>query len=187
MEIITKRLILKPSDPLCPDSACDYLTSADNARFMIHLPASSREEVLQLLTNAKHEWAKAEPSFYEFVILLGGIHVGGISIFFTDSDRYEAELGWIVSRRYWHMGIAYEAASGLIAYAQREWGIRQFIAQCDSENIPSRRLMEKLGMQFVSCLGGRKNRSSKEERLECTYALTLNPEFSCSKNRPSIP
>ena len=81
MEIITKRLILKPSDPLYPDSACDYLTSADNARFMMHLPASSREEVLQLLTNAKHEWAKAEPSFYEFVILLGGIHVGGISIF----------------------------------------------------------------------------------------------------------
>jgi len=54
-------------------------------------------------------------------------------------------------------------------------GLRQIFAACDSENIASRRAIEKLGMQFVD-EGTRKNRSMGDEiRRELVYEL-LRPQ-----------
>ncbi len=57
----------------------------------------------------------------------------------------------------------------------------RFIAHCDSENIGSYKVMEKLGMSFVSCSEGRKNKASDEERCPMTFIIIkqqiLNPTF----------
>lgn len=89
----------------------------------------------------------------------------------TNEERTEGELGWILNKRYWGHGYTFEAAQALIDYASQNLGIKKFIAYCDSENIPSYSLMEKLGMSRVLCRSGRKNRSSYEERMEYKYAL----------------
>ena len=68
-------------------------------------------------------------------------------------------------------GKALEAARALMDYAHSAWGFKRFIAQCDSANESSYRLMERLGMRRISCTGGRKNRSSDEERQELTYEI----------------
>ena len=50
-------------------------------------------------------------------------------------------------------------------------GIKHFIAHCDTENAPSRRVMEKLGMTLKDEYGGRKNKLSEEERREYLFRL----------------
>lgn len=72
---------------------------------------------------------------------------------------------------FYEFAILTEGAQALIDYASQNLGIKKFIAYCDSENIPSYSLMEKLGMSRVMCRSGRKNRSSSEERMEYKYAL----------------
>ena len=132
----------------------------------------SIEETQEFLKKAEAEWQKEFPEFYEFAILTEGAHIGSVCLYLNE-DRTEGELGWILNKRYWGHGYTFEAAQALIDYASQNLGIKKFIAYCDSENIPSYSLMEKLGMSRVLCRSGRKNRSSSEERMEYKYALTI--------------
>ncbi len=57
-------------------------------------------------------------------------------------------------------------------YAKEELGVHHFTASCDSENLPSYRLMEKLGMVKTDYKGTRRNKlSPQEERAELKYEL----------------
>ncbi|MBQ8092709.1 MAG: GNAT family N-acetyltransferase [Clostridia bacterium] len=171
MEITTERLVVKPAGPEYLESTFAYASDPVVTHFMMHLPVASVEEQRERLERAAEEWKAANPHALEFVILMNGWHIGGLTLYIISEDRHEAELAWILGRDYWHKGIAYEAVTALIDYARREWHIHRFIAQCDAENTASEQLMKRLGMHFVSCLGGRKNRSSNEERQELTYEI----------------
>lgn len=45
-------------------------------------------------------------------------------------------------------GFAYEAATTLINWASEHYPLKKVIAHCDDRNIPSYKLMEKLGMHL---------------------------------------
>jgi RimJ/RimL family protein N-acetyltransferase len=63
--------------------------------------------------------------------------VGGLS---------EVEIGWAVARDMWGRGLATELGSYALDKA-REAGFDRAVAFTRTDNIPSRRVMEKLGMQ----------------------------------------
>lgn len=172
MEIHTKRLVLCPLGPEFVNSAFEYSGSLENTKFMLDLPEESIEETAEFLQKAQAEWAKEAPDFYEFAILTEGIHIGSVCLYLRN-NRTEGELGWILNKKYWGHGYTFEAASELIQYAVQNLGIKDFTAYCDTENVASYSVMEKLGMHRVDCRGGRKNRSSSEERMEYKYELII--------------
>lgn len=173
MEIRTRRLALRPVGPEDLEGTHAYASDPEATRMMMFLPVDSPEETEKFLRDAAAEWRKPAPSYYEFAILQDGAQVGGISLFRLEGQDDGAELGWIVRRDRWRQGIAEEATRGLMDHARRAWGIHRFIAQCDGENTASWRLMEKLGMRRINVAGGRKNRSSDEERTELTYEVVF--------------
>lgn len=169
--INTKRLILEPSGTKYLKTVHEYASDMENTKYMEHLPNETMEETMNFLKDVDMEWASGSPAFYEFAIIYENQHVGAVSIYINDD--LSGELGWIVNKKYWKQGIAYEAAKTLLDYAIRELGIRHFIAHCDAENVASYKTMEKLGMQRTSAHGGRKNRASDEERTEYQYELYI--------------
>ena len=171
MEIITERLRLEPLSLEYLHSTHRYASDLENTRFMFYLPKETLEETEAFIRAAMEEWEKARPAYYEFVILTGNTHIGGVTMYMLDDGS--AELAWILDKRYWGHDYAGEAARALLEWGRDTLGIRRFIAQCDSENDASWRLMERLGMRRISLLGGRKNRSSDEERMELTYEITV--------------
>lgn len=128
------------------------------------------EEVEEFLSNVEKEWEKEQPSYYEFAVILDNVHIGAVSMYFDDSFD-TGELGWIIDKNYWGKGYAFEASSAMVKKCLKDMNIRKFIAHCDSENISSRRVMEKLGMYLVEQYGGRRNRASDEMREECRYEM----------------
>ncbi len=172
VEILTPRLTLRPVDMSFLASTHAYASDPENTKYMMYLPYASLEETAAAIRFSEAEWKKAEPEQCDFAVLLNGTHIGGVTLYFLD-NRAEAELGWVLNRAYWGRGYAGEAAGALIDFARDAWGIRRVIACCDSENVASRRVMEKLGMRRVRCAGGRKNRSSDEERMEFLYEKLL--------------
>lgn len=171
MIIQTQRLTLRPVDMSHVESTFAYAGDIENTKYMMYLPFDSLEETAESIREAMAEWEKPEPARWEFAIIREGEHIGGITLYFL-KDRTQAELGWVVSRGHWRKGYATEAAAELIRRAGTEWGIKRVIACCDSENIGSKCVMEKLGMKYC-CTGTRKNRSSDEERVEITYEIML--------------
>lgn len=172
MNIQTKRLLLVPLGPQYLVSTHKYASDLDNTKYMVHLPNTDIHETEKFLARVQVEWEKRNPAFYEFAILLNNEHIGAVSIY-IDYDNMEGELGWILSKQYWGNGYAVEAAREIINVSVRELNIRKFIAHCDSENISSYRVMEKLGMKLCSKTHGRRNKNSNEDREELMYSLEI--------------
>ena len=135
---------------------------------MLFLPNDSIQDTIDYLKGAELEWAKEQPAFYEFAIVYEGIHIGAVSLY-PNEDRTSAEFGWIINKKYWNQGFAYEAAYALLEYSVKTLGIRHVIAHCDTENTASWHVMEKLGMTRANESGERKNKQSDKMSREYMY------------------
>lgn len=149
-----------------------YASDPDNTRYMMRLPNETPEETKVFLEIIDKEWQKQSPSFYEFAVLLGEVHIGAASAYLSD-DRTSAELGWIIDKKYWGQGYGYEAAKKVVDFCRNELNVQKVIAHCDTENTGSYRIMEKLGMQRVCINEGRKNRAAEKLSQEYQYEMSL--------------
>lgn len=173
IEIATRRLQLKPLSIAYLQTVKEYALDIDNAKYMCHLPNSTEEETADFLSGVDAEWQKDNPGFFEFAILYGGRHIGAVSIYIEGG---RGELGWIINKKYWRQGFAYEAADAMIKYFADNMGMTHFIAHCDTENIASYKVMEKLGMERTGEWGGRRNRAASQDSFEYQYELILPGE-----------
>lgn len=170
IEIKTERLTLKPLGSEYLDTVNVYAMDYENSKYMCRLPNESVEETVAFLAGVDAEWAKEEPAFYEFAILYHNEHIGVVGIYFENGI---GELGWIVNKNYWRNGFAYEAAKALVSYCTEHMGTTHFIACCDTENVASYKVMEKLGMTRTGKYGGRRNRAAAEDSFEYRYKMSV--------------
>lgn len=171
-ELRTQRLLMRPLDVCDLETTHAYAGDKESTKYMIALPNETLEETRELLEQASAEWRKNEPQFYEFAVVLNGLHIGGVSIT-LDETRREGELGWILHKDYWKKGYATEAARAVKDFAINDLHVSRLIAHCDSRNTASRRVMERLGMTLLSGDGIRYNRSSPEAAKELLYGLDI--------------
>ncbi|MBQ8994201.1 MAG: GNAT family N-acetyltransferase [Oscillospiraceae bacterium] len=170
MELRTERLTLVPLGSDHFETTHRYASDAEANRYMLHLPNRTEKETKDFLLYCEQCWIEEHPTDYEFAVLLDGEQIGGANLCLEDGEK-TAELGWILDRRYWGKGYATETAKELMRFGREELGIRTFIAHCDAENVKSEAVMKRVGMNFVSQYGGRKNHLSDEEREEKEYRL----------------
>lgn len=169
-EIKTERLILKPLGMQYLDTVNEYATDEENTRYMLYLPNETIEETADFLMKVDREWQKDKPDYLQFAVICNDIHIGAV-----DVDIYSdfCELGWIINKKYQKNGFACEAVKALIAYVKENLNIGHFVAHCDSRNIPSYRLMEKIGMKKTAESHDRRNRNSSENSIEYQYELFI--------------
>lgn len=169
-EIRTERLVLRPLGVKYLQTTHIYASDYENTKYMYYLPNDRLEDTLAFLQKAEQEWEKEDPTFFEFAICINDKHIGAVSLY-LDDGRCSGELGWIIYKPYWNQGIATEATKAVVNFAVQELGVNRFTAHCDSENIGSYKVMEKIGMKRTDVYGGRKNKSSNEERIEFKYEM----------------
>lgn len=172
MQIKTERLILEPLGTKHIGSTHAYASDPELTRLMVFLPVNDLAETERYLRKCEAEMKKERPQFYEMAVLLDGAHIGSVSAYLEENGT-AWELGWIMARGTHGHGFAGEAAGALMEYCRRTSGIRRFIAHCDSENLASQRVMQKLGFRFAEEHSGRKNRGSDEVRSEMLFERTL--------------
>ena len=66
----------------------------------------------------------------------------------VDVTTTEAELGFWIGVPYWNRGYATAAARKTVRFAFEEVGLERVFARPLARNVPSRRVLEKLGFQF---------------------------------------
>lgn len=168
IEITTQRLTLKPLGTEHFQTAKGYSLDYENTKYMCHLPHETSEETMDFLTRVEAEWKKEKPQYYEFAILYESKHIGAVSIYFENSA---GELGWILNKKYWGNGFAYEAAKAVVEYFAANMGTAHFVAHCDAENIASYKIMERLGMTKTGEQGKRRNRAASRDSFEYQYEM----------------
>lgn len=150
----------------------DYASDVETTQYMCLAYKETIEETEKFLRCVTSEWAKSEPTFYEFAVTLNGLQIGAVSVYYLDEKREVGELGWILNKKYQKKGYALEAANAIKDFSLNTLHLKKIIAQCDYRNTPSKRLMEKLGLKLESDNGTRFYPRRNETARESTYYLT---------------
>ena len=103
--------------------------------------------------------AEQEPCInYRYAVVLKetGETIGSCELAFTDKDP--AELAWELHRNYWRKGYGTEVGRTLLKLGFEILGLRRIIADCNTLNVGSYAIMEKIGMRreahYVQCYRG---------------------------------
>lgn len=60
--------------------------------------------------------------------------------------RLEVEIAYLLDKSFWHLGLATEAANGIMKYAFEELHLSRLICLMDPDNIASQRVAQRVGM-----------------------------------------
>ncbi|MDA1635161.1 GNAT family protein [Bacillus cereus] len=90
------------------------------------------------------------------VILIDEDTLIGHIVFHKYFGEHTYEIGWVFNPKYFNKGYASEAAQAILKYGFKEMKLHRIIATCQPQNIPSYRLMERIGMRregyFRKCI-----------------------------------
>jgi [ribosomal protein S5]-alanine N-acetyltransferase len=73
--------------------------------------------------------------------------IGAIRLEERDAMHRAADFGYTVTRAYWNRGMATEAGRAVLETAFRVLRLHRVWATCDTRNVASRRVLEKLGLR----------------------------------------
>lgn len=175
MEIVFEGIVLRPwelSD--APELAliADNKKIADNLRDGFPSPYSLRDaqDWLNLIKPENHP-----PRL--FAITIDKKVVGNFGIVTkTNIYRKNVEIGFFVSEKFWGKGIATKAIRAAVSYAFETFDIVRIYAEVFSDNIASRKALEKAGLKIEATILQNiiKNGIIKDS---CIYSI-LREEFN---------
>jgi [ribosomal protein S5]-alanine N-acetyltransferase len=145
--LTTERLYLRP---LTHDDFADLFAIWSDAETMRYYPKTLDEPGMRawidqnLARYAEHGhslWAVMRQADQQFL--------GDCGLIIQDVDGVaELEVGYQFNKHYWGHGYATEAARGCMDYAREQLHSRRIISMIRPENLPSRRVAERNGLQI---------------------------------------
>jgi len=147
--LLTERLVIRPATPADIESTWQIRRLPSVSMWMTS-DADDREEFARL-------YVEPDRLASTLVLVCDGVIVGDMMVAVGDAwaqtevaDQargVQAELGWTIDPAYAGRGLATEAASAVLRACFVDLGLRRVYAQCFADNVPSWRIMEKLGMR----------------------------------------
>ena len=142
----TERLILRPLVESDVDEIFAMRSDEDIMRF-IREPRG-RDESFDWIKLVSGRWHNDKLGFCAVIEKEANKFLGWCGIWRL-KETGEMEIGYAIDKAYWGKGFATEAAEKFMQYAFGELNAEKLVAVARPENMASRRVMEKLGMQFV--------------------------------------
>ena len=176
MEIKTTRLLLREFEESDWRAIMEYHSLQEYLRYY---PWTERnEEDSRSFIQQFIDWQGEEPRLkYQLAatLLANRTFIGSIGVRVTNREAGEAELGIELNPYYWHKGYAFEAAQVMLRLAFRDLDLHRIWAQCVTDNIAVRRLLEKLGMHKEGVM--RHNQRFKSRWWDTIYYGILKEEW----------
>ncbi len=145
-EIGGPRVFLRPLREEDAPALYRVRDDAEVLRYLCHTSfteAAARERIARQLD--------AEPGtpgqWYSFGIELAetGEMIGDCSFHCPTGDPTQAEIGYLIGRKWWRQGYATEAVSGLVSWLIQIERKHRIFAVIDARNTGSRRVLERVG------------------------------------------
>lgn len=140
MKLQTLRCIIRN---LTPYDVNDLYETLSDEKVMVYIePAFDMEQVRDFIEDAG---LREPPLVYALEWRESGKVIGHVIFHPYEEDSYE--IGWIINRGYWNMGIADEVTKKLIAYA-KSLNINSCIIECDAGQEASKHIALKNGFVY---------------------------------------
>jgi len=157
MKLSSERLLLRGYSESDWERIHVYGSDAEFSQYELWGP-NSEADTKKFVDDMMKQQIEKDRYKFDFAVCeqATGLLIGGCGIRRESQKSSVANLGWAITPLAQGKGYATEAAARLIEFGFSELKLRVIYATCDSRNIASYRVMEKLGMKRVGFLEGDK-------------------------------
>ena len=147
-EIETERLRLRAFTPDDLDSLCLVFGDTDVMRYLSQGKPRSREDTETGLLRTIEGFKKRGFGMWAVATKDCETVIGYCGLMFLE-DTPELELAYGLAKSHWGKRFATEAAQASLRYGFEELKLDRIVAVVHPQNIPSQRVLEKLGMTYT--------------------------------------
>ena len=151
--IETERLLLRE---LLPTDDVGMFELDSNPQVHIYLgnnPVTSIEQVREAIASIRQQYLENGIGRWAVVLKETGEFIGWSGLKLEKNvNGYETfyDLGYRFIQKHWGKGYAYETAKAFVDFGFNDMKLEKINAYADFDNLASRRVLEKAGMQFIN-------------------------------------
>ena len=147
--IETDRLILRPFLVDDIQSLAQYRSDPEVAKYQGWDLPYAEEQAAELVSEMMALTPGDPGQWYQIAIQLKktGQLIGDCAFRRLSKDHAQAEIGFTIARPHQGQGYATEALIALLSYVFDELEVHRVYANCDPDNLPSIRLLQKMGLR----------------------------------------
>ena len=154
-EISTTRLFLRPLKQSDDSALFANVTSDPEVMQYWDWPVHGSTKLTTAFVAAQLEEVQEGTACYWAICLeRSGDLIGTCDLSDIDEHYRRAEVGFMLSRKYWGGGYAFEAMQAVMAFAKSRLKIERFSARTHAGNDRSASLLKRLGFEFEGTLKG---------------------------------
>ncbi|MBQ8371957.1 MAG: GNAT family N-acetyltransferase [Clostridia bacterium] len=143
--IHTERLELREITTSDLADVNEYATDPEVSRYLLWSPHRDTTHTKLYLNNIRAKYKRAE--FYDWGVVYGGKMIGTCGFTAFDISNNSAEIGYVLNRRFWGMGIGYEAARAVMKFGFDRLGLERIEVRFMTDNLASEALAKRCGMK----------------------------------------
>jgi RimJ/RimL family protein N-acetyltransferase len=138
--LVTERLLLRPYEPGDLDALHDMQSRPEVAHYLYWEPRTRSESQSSLVRKVGWTCISGQGDTLNPVI-------GDVLVTYTSAPHQQAEVGYLFHPDVHGQGLATEATAAMVDLAFDQLGVHRVFARLDARNLPSARLLERLGLQ----------------------------------------
>ncbi len=151
-ELGTPRLLLRKLKPEDAQDMFEYASDPEVAKDVSWLPHTSIQDSRAYLNFVIQKYAKNEVSDWGMVLKETGKLIGTCGFVWWKPEHSKAEIGYVISRKYWGRGLMTEAVAAIIDFAFNKMKLHRLEARCITTNFGSEKVMLKNGLKLEGVL-----------------------------------
>lgn len=149
-QIEMERLVLRvPTIEDAPATFAGWTRDREVTRYLTWRPHQRIEQAEQFIQSCLAAWER-EARFPYIITLKGSGEV--IGMIDPRIEGSKVGIGYVAARAHWGKGFVTEATRAIIEWVFQQPSIYRVYATTDVENMPSQRVLEKVGMQCEGIL-----------------------------------
>jgi RimJ/RimL family protein N-acetyltransferase len=143
--LTTERLILRAHEAGDAAALFALFTDPGTMRYWGAPPWTDRAQATAMIERAGALFAAREAIRFALAPRAGGAMIGTCTLFAVDAQNRRAEMGYVLARDSWGRGFMHEALTALLDWGFGPLGLHRVEADVDPRNIPSVKVLERMG------------------------------------------
>ncbi len=148
----TKRLELRKLTAKDLSDIFEYASVSDVSRYVTWSPHRTVKETKSFLKQVLYQYQKGIPSSWGIALKENRKLIGTGGYHWWSIEHSKAELGYVLSDKYWNNGYMTEALRRMLQFGFETMNLQRIEARCFMENTASERVMQKCGMKLEGIL-----------------------------------
>jgi ribosomal-protein-alanine N-acetyltransferase len=146
-DLETRRLRLRPFTPNDADELYRIYSYPDLFKYMSNEQPIRWEQMRGVINSLRETWQQHHVGVWAVIHKKHQRLIGHCGFKLLENTR-EIQLGYLLLKSYWGLGLGTESATVALKYGFEVAKLERIVAIAKPENIASRRVMEKVGMKY---------------------------------------